>query len=83
MLKKDRADARGGIYDVYILVIYSDDPSFLDYESLEAVREAKFERTSLIDHAYFLTSYDPWKRCCPYIKLAFGHRPDSFRTSDW
>ena len=68
--KKDRADIPDGIYDVYILVIYSDDPRFLDYESLVAIREAKFERTSLVDRAYFLASYDPWKRCCPYVELA-------------
>lgn len=73
--KKDHANVRGETYDVYILVIYSDDPCFLDYESLAAIREAKFERTSLINRAYFLASYDPWKRCCPYIELALVTNP--------
>lgn len=70
--KKGRADVRGETYDRYILIIYCDDPLFLDYESLMAIREAKFDCTNLIDRAYFLTSYDPWKRCCPYIQLALA-----------
>lgn len=73
--KKDRADVRGETYDLYILVIYSDDPCFLDFETLAAIREAKFGRTSLVDRAYFLASYDPWKRCCPYVELALVADP--------
>ena len=68
--RKDRGNVRGGPYDLYILVICCDDPCFLDHEVLAGIREAAFERTRLIDLAYFLTSYDPWQRCCPYIELA-------------
>ena len=70
--KKDCANVQGGRYDLYILVIYCDDHCFLDYEVMVAIREARFTRPRLIDRAYFLASYDPWQRCCPYIELAWS-----------
>ena len=71
--RKDSADVKGGPYDQYILIIYCDDPLFLDYEILEAIRKAQFDPTSLIDRAYFLESYCPWEKCCPYIELRLDY----------
>ena len=67
--KKDGADVKGGPYDEYILIIYCDDPRFLDYEILDAIRKEQFGPASLIDRVYFLESYCPWKKCCPYFEL--------------
>ena len=67
--KKDGADIKGGPYDEYILIIYCDDPRFLDFEIQDAIRKEKFGPVSLIDRVYFLESYCPWKKCCPYIDL--------------
>lgn len=69
--KKDRADVRGEQYDLYILVIYCDDPCFLTHDVLVSIREARFERTCLIDRVYFLESYNPWQKCRPYVELAW------------
>ena len=78
--KKDRADVRGERYDLYFLVIYCGDPCFLTHDVLVSIREARFERTHLINRAYFLESYNPWQKCCPYVELTWsadssdGHR---------
>ena len=47
--KKDGAYVKGGPYDEYILIIYCDDPRFLDYEILDAIRKEQFSSASLID----------------------------------
>ena len=70
--KKDSADVKGEPYDEYILIIYCDDPYFLDYEILDAIRKEQFAPTRLIDRVYFLESYCPWQKCCPYIELRLG-----------
>ena len=70
--EKDCASVRGGPFDLYILVVYCDDACFLDYETMVAIRETRFTRPRLIDRAFFLASYDPWQRCCPYIELAWS-----------
>ena len=67
--KKDGADIKGGSYDQYILIIYCDDPRFLDSEILNAVRGTQFGSANLIDRAYFLQSYCPLEKCCPLVEL--------------
>ena len=67
--RKDQARIKGGSYDVYVLIIYCDDPYFLTYENIEAIRRAQFARTNQIDRAYFLESYLPLEGRCPYIEL--------------
>ena len=67
--RKDGAIVKGGPYDSYILIIYCDDPMFLDHGIQNAIRNAQFGPTSLIDRAYYLESYLPWEKCCPYIEL--------------
>lgn len=70
--RKDSAKVCGGPYDQYILVIYCDDPGYLDHQVLEAIREKQFDPTRLIDRAYFLASYCPWEGSCPLIELQLG-----------
>ena len=67
--KKDQARIKGGRYDTYVLIIFCDDPYFLTYENIEAIRKAQFEPTKQIDRVYFLESYLPWEGRCPYIEL--------------
>ena len=67
--RKDRAKVKDGPYDSYILIIYCDDPKFLDSKIQNELRNARFGPTKLIDHAYFLESYNPFKNCCPYYEL--------------
>ena len=66
---KDGATVLGGPYDQYILVIYCDDPGYLDFQVREAIGKTQFGPTHLIDRAYFLESYCPWEGSCPLIEL--------------
>ena len=67
--RKDRAMVKGGPYDLYILIIYCDDPKYLDFEIHKKLRNERFGPTNLIDYAYFLESYNAWTSSCPYIEL--------------
>ncbi|MCY4227189.1 MAG: hypothetical protein OXF20_05735 [Gammaproteobacteria bacterium] len=67
--RKDHAIPNGDPYELYILVVYCDDPLILDYENLKAIRASNFPATQLIDRAYFLYSYGPFEKRCPYITL--------------
>ncbi len=67
--KKDKAVLKGGPYEQYILIIYCDDPRYLDTENLNALRNHHFPETSLIDRVFFLESYCPSQQCCPHIEL--------------
>ena len=67
--RKDRAVPKGGPYDLYILIVYCGDPLILDYENIESIRDSNFPATQLIDRVYFLWSYCPFEKRCPYIKL--------------
>lgn len=67
--RKDCAVVKGGSYDLYILIIYCDDPAFLDFEIHNRLRNERFGPTKLIDRAYFFESYNPWEKRCPYIEL--------------
>ena len=69
VLRKSRSEIHGGPYGTYLLIIYCDDPLYLDYDNFEAVRRARFDCTGAIDRVYFLTSYLPWEQRCPLIEL--------------
>ncbi len=70
--RKDCAKVKDGPYDLYILIIYCDDPKFLAFKIYKKLLNARFGPTNLIDHAYFLESYNPFKNCCPYYELRLG-----------
>lgn len=68
--KKDNpAEIKGGPYSRYVLIIYCDEPRFLDYDLIEHVRSCDFGPTKLLDRVFFLMSYIPWEKCCPFIEL--------------
>ncbi|MCP5110701.1 MAG: hypothetical protein GY953_07700, partial [bacterium] len=68
--KKDNPPGvKGGPYDEYVLIIYCDEPRVLDYGLVEYVEGTRFPGTKLIDRAFLLFSFSPWKECCPYIEL--------------
>ena len=69
VLEKDGADPKGGPYSWYILIIYCDDHRYLDHDNLEAIRKAAFPAMRLINRVYFLQSYCPMEKRCPYIEL--------------
>lgn len=72
--RKDRAVPKGDPYELYILIVYCDDPLILDYENLEAIRDSNFPATQLIDRVYFLQSYCPFEKRCPHIKLRLSKK---------
>ena len=67
--RKDTAQIKDGPYAQYILIIYSDDPHYVEHGNLKEVRSYQFGETKLIDHAYLLLSYCPFNKCCPLIEL--------------
>lgn len=67
--KDDPPQVKGGPYSQYILIIYSDEPRILNYQLIEFVRTCRFGPTKLLDRVFFLMSYSPWEKCCPYIEL--------------
>jgi hypothetical protein len=67
--RKDLSQVKGGPYSQYILIIYSDEPRILDYHLIEFVRTCKFGPTRFLNRVFFLLSYSPWEKCCPYIEL--------------
>lgn len=59
----------GGPYDVYVLVIHTDEPALsFDYMN-PLVENLVFKSYSLIDRAFLLMSYDERYAGCPYIEL--------------
>jgi hypothetical protein len=68
--KKDKPqDVKGGPYSQYLLIIYCDEPRVLDYELIESIRSRSFGPTKLLSRVFFLMSYSPWEKCCPFIEL--------------
>ncbi len=68
--KKDNpAEIKGGPYSRYVLIIYCDEPRFLDYDLIVHVRSCDFGPTKLLDRVFFLMSYIPWEKSCPFVEL--------------
>jgi len=60
---------KGGPYDVYMLVIHTDEP-ILNFDYTHPIlSEYPFKFYSLISRAFLLMSYDQKYQCCPYIEL--------------
>ena len=73
ILRKDRANIKGGIYESYILVIYCDDSRYLDCGVIEEIRNSTFGTTNRIDVVFLLMSYSPWEKRCPYLRLKLSN----------
>ncbi len=68
-VKDASKNIKGGPYELYVLVIYTDEPQ-LTYEFAEQVLSGHiFKAYSLIDRAFLLMSYDEQYHSCPYIEL--------------
>lgn len=63
---------KGGPYQIYIVLVYSDDPLIRDYDIIEYVRNCEFPATRLINRAFLMLSYNPWEKCHPCIELNLG-----------
>jgi len=73
---------KGGRYDLYLLIVYCDAPKFLDFEIHNKLRNERIGRTKLIDHTYFLESYNPWQKLFLYW-IAIGVETSiKFRDSE-
>ncbi len=72
---KDVADkVKGGPYDLYILVIHTDEPMLnFDY-TYPLLSGLSFPLCALIKRAFLLMSYDDAHRCCPYLELNLAGR---------
>lgn len=67
---KDVADkVKGGPYDLYILVIHTDEPMLnFDY-TYPLLSGVSFPLCALIKRVFLLMSYDDAYQCCPYLEL--------------
>jgi hypothetical protein len=68
-VKDTSKNIKGGPYDLYMLVIHTDEPILSFDYTYPILSEYPFEFYSLINRAFLLMSYDPKYRCCPYIEL--------------
>lgn len=77
VIEKDKAKIKGGPYESYYFIIYTDEPA-LQYENVvDLTRDWSPPQTRLIDRVYFLLSFDPRLSRCPFIlfdceKVTFG-----------
>lgn len=67
--KGQTSDVKGGPYSQYVLIIYCDEPAVLDSGLIEYIRSCEFGAAKLLDRVFFLMSYTPWEKCCPFIEL--------------
>ncbi|MEQ1483988.1 hypothetical protein [Methyloglobulus sp.] len=68
-VKNASKNIKGGPYDLYMLVIHTDEPLLnFDY-TYPLLSEYPFKSYSLIDRAFLLMSYDEKYQCCPFIEL--------------
>lgn len=66
------ANVKGGPYDLYVLLIHTDEP-MLDYDYLNPLLSGvKFPACQLINRAFLLMSFDKKYQSCPYIELTFN-----------
>lgn len=60
---------KGGPYDLYMLVIHTDEPALSFDYAYPLLSKFPFQFYSLIDRAFLLMSYDEKHQCCPFIEL--------------
>lgn len=66
---KDKAQIKGGPYDSYFLLIYTDEPDLNKYSLSNLLEGWSPPKTQLIDKIYLLLSYDPQLDTCPYFEF--------------
>lgn len=73
-VKEIAKNIKGGPYDLYMLVIHTDEPRLTYDYTYPILSRHTFRFYSLIDRAFLLMSYDENYQCCPYIELNIKHR---------
>lgn len=68
---KDRAILKGGPYERYILVVYTDE-MFLSASQVEQWLKGATFRADRITDVLLGLSYDPAQQCCPVFKLCIA-----------
>jgi hypothetical protein len=66
---KDASTLKGGPYDLYMLVIHTDEPRLSFDYTHPILSKYPFKFYNLINRAFLLMSYDHKHQCCPYIEL--------------
>jgi hypothetical protein len=69
---KDGKVLKGGPYDEYLVLIFTDEPALPADLVERAVAVAPFDAVATIDRAYVLLSYDPHRRTYPSVRIPFG-----------
>ncbi len=70
--KDSPSEIKGGPYDSYVLIIYTDENRVLDCDLIERIRALEFEECNLIDRCFLLMSHSPWEGKCPYLEIKLG-----------
>ncbi len=60
---------KGGPYELYMLVIHTDEPVLSFDYTYPLLSKFAFQYYTLIDRAFLLMSYDEKHQCCPFIEL--------------
>jgi hypothetical protein len=71
LIKKDNVNYIEGPYSNIVVVIHSDEMVVLHNTCADALESRIYEKPKVINEAYFLFSYDPGFKFCPYVKLNF------------
>ena len=70
-IKNASKNIKGGPYDLYVLVIHTDEPELSYDYAAPILAEHIFAYYSLIQRAFLLMSYDEKYKSCPYFELHF------------
>lgn len=68
-VKDASTNIKGGPYELYMLVIHTDEPALSFDYTHSILSEYIFKYCSVINRAFLLMSYDEKYRCCPFIEL--------------
>lgn len=68
-VKDTSKNIKGGPYDLYMLVIHTDEPILSFDYTQPLLSKCPFGLYSLINRAFLLMSYDEKYQCCPFIEL--------------
>jgi len=74
---KDSKTLKGGPYEEYLVVVHTDEPELSFEGVLDWLGNHRFSAPRQIGRAYLLLSYDPRRRICPFVGLAFGSDRES------
>ncbi|MBK8815750.1 MAG: hypothetical protein IPN42_09705 [Methylococcaceae bacterium] len=68
-VKEGSKNIKGGPYDLYVLVIHTDEPKLTFDFTHDLLSKHIFKNYTLINRAFLLMSFDKDHKCCPFIEL--------------